>query len=104
VIPLSGVGVPFVSGTLHLLGSCATRALHAAICAEARGTRAPVVFMFHSYELPPDLGGRRRPAPHRLYRGGAGARRRRLLDFLQHLLAAPGTTARTVADWLEVHR
>ncbi len=101
VVPLSGAGVPFVSGSLFLFGRAAARALFTAACAEARLTGAPIVFLFHSYEQTPYAGGRRRPPHQRLYRGGPAARRHRLLELFRHMLATPRLTPRTVTGWLE---
>jgi hypothetical protein len=45
-------GVPFLSGILYLAGVSFMQALFRALLAEARRTGRPIVYLFHSYELP----------------------------------------------------
>lgn len=51
VVPLSCVGIPFLSGVLYLLGERFMRAVFSLLLAEARRSGAPIVYLFHSYEF-----------------------------------------------------
>ena len=96
VVPLSCLGVPFLSGLLYLAGVPPVRAVFRALHAEARRTGRPIVYLFHSYEFCPRARDRSHDAPdgrpwlHRLYAADPEERYRRNLELLETMLAAPG--------------
>jgi peptidoglycan/xylan/chitin deacetylase (PgdA/CDA1 family) len=101
VIPLSGLGVPFLSGVLFTAGLGASRAIFRLLRAEAeRHTRA-IVFSFHSYEL----AGRLRPGGgkwlHRLYLQDREERRRRLEALLDSMVSDPEVLSLTASELIE---
>ena len=51
VVPLSCLGVPFLSGLLYLWGAGSTKAFFEILLEEARWSRKPIVYLFHSYEF-----------------------------------------------------
>lgn len=51
VIPLSSLGVPFISGLLYLFGLEFMKYYYRMLLAEARRTGKPIVYLFHSYEF-----------------------------------------------------
>lgn len=91
VIPLSGWGVPLVSGALYLLGQRLMQGLARPMVGAARRAGAPVVYLFHSYEFV-DVAGPidHRPIHHRLYRASAEARWRLNQQFLAGLATRHG--------------
>lgn len=75
VVPLSGWGLPLVSGSLYLLGQRLTQALTRTITRSAQQSGAPIVYLFHSYEFVDVCGPvDHRPLHHRLYPASAEAR------------------------------
>lgn len=109
VVPLRCVGVPFSSGTLFLAGLRATLALGELLLAESRLTGAPLVFLFHSYELTSPVGvgreegGSRPPTRplHKFYRHSRPWRYRALMALLQHLARGPGVVPMTGASYVK---
>ncbi len=86
VVPLSGVGLPLCSGTLFVMGHRATCVLAHAAARLGSNSRAPLVYLFHSYEscdVLPALD--RRPRHHRLYPDNAQRRHEANLDFIRTL-------------------
>jgi hypothetical protein len=57
VVPLSSVGLPFISGVLYLLGLQFMKAFFDVLLREARSRNTAIVYLFHSYEF-----AARRPA------------------------------------------
>ena len=76
VVPLSGCGLPFVSGLVYLLGLSCAKLCFRILLAEARRTGAPIVYLFHSYEFARFLGpcGDNRPPHQRWYTAHPGKR------------------------------
>jgi hypothetical protein len=103
VVPLSCLGVPFFSGALYLGGVTASLALFRALVAEARRTGAPIVYLFHSYELCPRAEGRvdRRPWLQRLYLADRRERYLRNLSLFAAMLATPGVEPLTAQSLVE---
>lgn len=91
VIPLSGWGLPLVSGSLYLLGHKLTQGLARTMTRVAWRARAPVVYLFHSYEFV-DVSGPvdHRPLHHRLYPASAEARFQLNHRFLASLTTRHG--------------
>jgi polysaccharide deacetylase len=91
VVPLSCLGVPFLSGLVYLAGVAPVRALFRALVAESRRTGRPIVYLFHSYEFCPRSGLRdRRPWLQRRYTVDPEERYRRNRALLEAMLATPG--------------
>jgi hypothetical protein len=106
VVPLSGLGIPFVSGALYLLGLSVMRVVFDLLLAEARVTGKPIVYLLHSYEFARFLESRndRRPAHQRLYLRDPEVRYRRNLDLFSYMVSRPDVAAKTAVafagDWL----
>lgn len=102
VVPMSALGVPFVSGLLWLFGPTPMRALHRALMLEARLTGRPLVYLFHSYELTARApGADARPRHQRAYRGGAAERRARHRAWLRELTTTGPVEPMTARDLVE---
>jgi hypothetical protein len=56
VVPLSGFGAPFLSGMLYIFGVRFMKMFFRALFEEARHSKAPIVYLFHSYEFTDYLG------------------------------------------------
>jgi hypothetical protein len=56
VIPLSSALLPFISGTMYLLGLNLMKAFYRVLLNESKKTSKPIVYMFHSYEFAEDNG------------------------------------------------
>ena len=103
VVPLSCMGVPFLSGLLYLAGVPAVRGLFRALCAEARRTGRPIVYLFHSYEFCPRADERpdARPWLQRRYATDREGRYRRNLELLRAMLAEPDVEPLVAESLLE---
>lgn len=51
VIPLSSIGLPFISGSLYLFGLSFMRKFYILLLKEAIRVGKPIVYLFHSYEF-----------------------------------------------------
>lgn len=102
VIPLSGLGLPFVSGTLYLFGEGPTRAFAGALRRRAARAGAPLVYLYHSYEFveSPEGDADHRSWHHRLYMGPAARRRAANEALISHMTDALGCRAVTTSAWL----
>lgn len=89
VVPLSCVGVPFLSGVLYTAGLRAMRTLFRLLLAESRRTGKPIVYLFHPYEFSPRAAWQRaRPKRlHRLYRADRARRYADTLALLEYMLS-----------------
>lgn len=68
VVPLSGFGLPFLSGALYVLGRAIFKRFAAFLAWRARRARSPIVYLLHSYEFAELAGSQSRlPWHHRLY-------------------------------------
>ncbi|HXZ86607.1 MAG TPA: polysaccharide deacetylase family protein [Myxococcota bacterium] len=102
VVPLSCIGVPFISGLLYLAGAAAVQGLFRALCSEARWTARPVVYLFHSYEFcPASSAPDRRPWLQHRYSGDREQRYRRHLELLEAMLSTPGVEPLVAQSLLE---
>jgi peptidoglycan/xylan/chitin deacetylase (PgdA/CDA1 family) len=105
VVPLSGMVLPFISGVLFLIGPSWTQRFAGLLTSHARRRRAPLVYLFHSYEfVNVSATGDRRPWHHRLYLEPADARRRANQALVTHLskdLQLRAMTASTCLDQLK---
>jgi hypothetical protein len=102
VIPLSCVGVPFLSGVLYLAGLPAMRALFRILLGEARRTGKPIVYLFHTYEFcsRSQTPGLRSKALHRLYAQDRGKRYADTLALLQLMQAQSGVRPMTGSEYV----
>jgi hypothetical protein len=87
VVPLSGLGIPLVSGALYLLGGRLMSSMAQLMVRAATKAKAPLVYLFHSYEFV-DMAGvvDHRPLHHRWYPASAERRcqlNQQFLDTLQ---------------------
>ncbi len=112
VVPLSGVGVPFLSGVMFLLGLGFMKAYFRLLVALARSSGSPIVYLFHSYEFTPcttgTVGGKR-PRPgtgvkrrplHRLYIGDRERRYRSTLALFEYMLSMGGVRPMTGLEYV----
>jgi peptidoglycan/xylan/chitin deacetylase (PgdA/CDA1 family) len=105
VVPLSGMVLPFISGVLFLIGPGWTQRFAELLTRRAWRLRAPLVYLFHSYEfVDVSAAGDRRPWHHRLYLRPAEARRRANQALVAHLsedLRLRAMTSSTCLDQLK---
>ncbi len=100
VIPLSGVGLPFLSGVLYSAPPGVMRWMCRALVREATVRGGAVVFLCHSYELAERAGGTSTKRSQRRYVSSAPERRARLFDFVQHLASHPDLEPMTATQLL----
>lgn len=101
VVPLSCLGVPFLSGLLYTAGLHATEWLFRALLAESRRTGKPVVYLFHPYEFAPRSPGRAAAKLlHRTYRTNRERRYRDTVDLLRAMLSQPGIQPMTGSEYV----
>lgn len=107
VVPLSGLGLPFISGIFYLLGLDAMKQLFHGILAEARRTGAPIVYMFHTYEWTEPNGqhpkgdASRQPWYHRLYLRDRARRRSLHLQLFQYMTSFSEVWPTTASAFLQ---
>jgi peptidoglycan/xylan/chitin deacetylase (PgdA/CDA1 family) len=94
VVPLSSIGLPFISGVLYLFGFSVMALLLRMLLEEARWRRTAIVYLFHSYEFAQyrytNQSSRR--FHHTLYIQDRETRYVQNLRLLKHLLAQPHLT------------
>jgi hypothetical protein len=100
VVPLSGVGLPFLSGVLYSAPAALMRWMCSVLVREAPASGGAVVFLCHSYELAERLPGSAAKRSQRRYVPSAAERRERLLGFLEHLGSRPDLEPMTVTQLL----
>jgi hypothetical protein len=103
VVPLSCIGLPFLSGLIYLFGLPATKLLFRLLLAESRRAGNPVVYLFHSYEFCAytGAGNGSRPLHHRLYRKDPAVRYARNMALLRHMLSREGVRPMTGKAFVE---
>lgn len=101
VVPLSGFGLPLVSGTRWLLGAGLFRTLFRWVAREAHRNGGPLVSLFHSYEFADLLPGRHPGLPwhQRWYLADRCRRRRWYEDWIADLVQDPAWDCRTADGW-----
>ncbi len=101
VVPLSGLGVPFVSGVVYLLGEKPMMGMAQAMLKIASRANPPIVYLFHSYEFV-DIAGSidHRPTHQRFYPTFAEDRYRINLRFLTKLRLELGLKPITADNYL----
>ena len=106
VVPLGGFGIPFLSGSLYLLGSRLMRLFFEFLLAQARRSAAPIVYLFHSYEFVPLFRGvpNRRPLHQRLYVRDPEVRYTMNVELWHSMFSRRDVAARTAGsiarEWL----
>jgi Polysaccharide deacetylase len=106
VVPLSGLGVPFLSGAMYLFGLTFMKRYFDALRAEAARTGGPIVYLFHSYEFAPRARARENgnavPSKgwHRLYRQDRRRRYDDTLRLIEHMRRADGVECVTGSDFI----
>jgi hypothetical protein len=103
VVPLSGFGVPLVSGAVYLLGEKLMLFMTQAMSRISSRADAPIVYLFHSYEFV-DIAGSidHRPTHQRLYPGLAVDRYMINLRFLKKLRLNLGLDPISADNYLRV--
>lgn len=102
VIPNSAMGLPFLSGTLHLFGLSLTRRLFDRLVRDAARREGVVVYLFHSYEHTRFVGRRRDlPLRQRLFRQDRAERWRRHERLLDHVVASQRIASMTTSALVE---
>ena len=102
VVPLSGMGLPFVLGSVFIFGECFMLQLAKAITKIANQTSAPIVYLFHSYDFTQimnDLDNR--PWHQLLYPKLAEERYRINQRFLKNLISDLGLKAISAQEFLK---
>lgn len=56
VVPVSSIGIPFISGVLYLFGLRFMKFIFILLYKESKKTNKPIVYLFHSYEFTKYLG------------------------------------------------
>jgi len=100
VVPLSGLGAPFVSGVLYIVGQQAMRAFGKALAERGARAGAPLVYLFHSYEFTGLAMADFRPWHHRLYRRDPEQRYRLNVELVRWLVGDLGLEAVSATQFL----
>ncbi|MBN2070070.1 MAG: polysaccharide deacetylase family protein [Candidatus Krumholzibacteriota bacterium] len=114
VIPLSGFGIPFLSGSLFLFGLSAMKVLFRKLLSEAERKRCVIVYLFHSYEFAEYTGGVEDDAPfsdhhavakrkslHRLYRKDRKKRYEDSFELFRYMTSFDTIRPLTGSEYLE---
>ena len=112
VVPLSCIGIPFLSGSLFLFGLAAMKILFRTLLIEAKRQRSPIVYLFHSYEFAnytgahtgnngpfPPVYAEKRKALHRLYVRDRKRRYEETLDLFRYILSFRSVRPMTAHDY-----
>jgi hypothetical protein len=107
VVPLSALGLPFLSGILYLGGLRFMRAFFQILLHEARCTGKPIVYLFHPYEFSEKrarLDRSEHAAPskwiHRFYTRDRHRRYEDNLDLLLFMRSQNGVRPITATDYV----
>lgn len=106
VVPLSSLGLPFLSGTLFLLGLPFMKLFANLLYYEAKYSGKPIVYLFHSYEFSP-LAGMKNPGRkflHRLYLQSREKRYEKQMNLLSHLVSLRNAISLTASEYVESRR
>jgi hypothetical protein len=101
VVPLSCIGVPFISGTMYLFGYRFMRTLFNVLFRESLLSSKPIVYMFHSYEFCPKIPGKKQKQLHRLYMQNREKRYQQNLRFLRYMISFHRARPMTAAEYLD---
>lgn len=86
VVPLSALGMPFMSGTLYLLRTWFMSSLYKALLLESNQVNNPIVFLFHSYEFTQQIE-KQSNLIHRLYVKDRDHRYALFINFLKRMIS-----------------
>jgi hypothetical protein len=98
VIPLSSIGIPFISGILYLFGLQFMKRFFLTLMRESEKTGKPIVYIFHSYEFTEYVGHKdrnnylkylernKRPFIHKLYLSDPGKRYNMNMELFKYML------------------
>jgi polysaccharide deacetylase len=100
VVPLSGLGAPFLSGVLYIVGQQAMRTFGRSLAERAARGGAPLVYLLHSYEFTGLAMADLRPWHHRLYRRDPEQRYRLNVEFVRWLIGDLGLQAVSASQFL----
>lgn len=92
VVPLSGFGIPFISGTMYLIGLNKMRRFFNLLYDKCLQTEGPVVYLFHSYEFArytgiASNGKRAKPIHQRIYIKDVNKRYDINIDLIKFMLS-----------------
>ena len=101
VVPLSGFGLPFLSGALYLLGSPIFKRFAAFLVWHARRAHSPIVYLLHSYEFAEMAGVDERLWHHRLYGKRPLDRYKANLDLISFLTEHCNLVPQTASTFVD---
>jgi hypothetical protein len=113
VIPLSCMGVPFMSGILYLFGIAFMKYFFRVLKRESQKKGNPIVYLFHSYEFAkyknkkedgqtvPNKDKFKRPLLHKLYNTNRKRRYDNNLELLKYMLSFEDVRAFTGKGYLK---
>nr|MBP9191667.1 polysaccharide deacetylase family protein [Ignavibacteria bacterium] len=94
VIPLSCIGIPFISSVLYIFGLEFMKLFFRILLKESISTNKPIVYLFHSYEFSKDINSvssdtnnLSKSFLHNLYISDAGKRYELNLNLLRYMLS-----------------
>jgi hypothetical protein len=103
VVPLSCVGLPFVSGVLYLLGFQFTKMFYSFLLLEANWFSKPIVYMFHSYEFTACRAAINQKRLHRLYIQNREKRYQKNLMLLKYMSAGKNIQLMTGSEYIRIY-
>lgn len=115
-VPLTSLGVPFLSGMLYILGLPAMKALFRFYYHICQLQRRPLVYLFHSYEGTDDLSAEeivcskavnpyfsKKPARQKIYRFSAEKKYQLNMELLRYMSSYKNSRPMTAADFFAEH-
>lgn len=102
MVPLSGFGVPFVSGLLYLFGGMFMRLFFNLLLAEARAAGGPIVYLFHSYEFCSRSQSGSQKKLHELYTDDRARRFVMHGELVRRMAAARRVRCMTARHFIEI--
>jgi peptidoglycan/xylan/chitin deacetylase (PgdA/CDA1 family) len=112
-VPVSAVGLPFISSALYVLGVPLMKLFFRLLYWESRRTGKPIVYLFHPYEFADEIPGARDYSRnlkvHGLrfrrffYRGDAGTRLAWTRSLWHYMAGFPGVRFMTLSEYADFH-
>lgn len=113
VVPLSSIGIPFISGILYLFKLRFMKFIFRLLYNEAKKTSKPIVYLFHSYEFTKYLGTtkendqekiitkQKRPLHQSLYMSNPEQRYQMNIDLFKYMLSFDSVLPMTGKEYVE---
>lgn len=108
-VPVSALGLPFISSVLYVFGLQFMKMFFRVLYAESRRTGKPIVYLFHPYEFATEIPGARNYRQNflvhglqirrHLYRGTPLAKYRMTVRLLEYMRTFPETLFMTMSDY-----